>query len=142
MIVDFFSWQEPLKPLQTWLFNTKENPADIITGTNEMNVINVINDMTYLEPPFLCQISEIWDHNLEWNHNDSQCLSEWGSIFHEQDDDTYVLIATDGTPSIGNLIDIVTYDASFKLLRITALILKFVHNIHQRMRERMSAISL
>ena len=61
--------------------------------------------------------------------------------FHAEvkDDDTYVLSATDdtpGVPSVGNLIDIDTYDTSFKLLRITALILKFVNHTRQPMQRR------
>ena len=121
--------------------NTKENLADIITRTNEMNVIN---DMTWLKPPFLRQISGVETTTLNetmMTFNVSRNGAQYSMSkedFHDEvkDDDTYVLIATRDTPSVCNLIDTDSYHTSFKLLTIIALILKFVHNIHQWMQRR------
>ena len=125
--------------------NTKENPADVITRASSMNIIN---DVTWLEPPFLRDISKVEpttldDATMTLKVQNGETYDVPHEDFHAEtkDETDHVMVAAElrKLPSVGNLIDIETFDNSFKLFRITALVSRFVNNTRRQIERRKNA---
>ena len=125
--------------------NTKENPADIITRTASMNIIN---DVSWLEPPFLRDTQKVETTTMDeatmtLKVRDGATYPVPREDFHAEtkDETDHVMLAAESRdrPCLSNLIDIDTFDTSFKLFRITALVLRFVNNTRRQIKRRKDA---
>ena len=131
--------------MDKWTYvNTKENPADIIT---RQNCMNIINDTTWLEPPFLRHCSPKESMILEDDVTGVYLVrGEGGEKLHVEENDflsemkketTHVNISINYLEQrVSNLIDPGRIDSSFKLFRITALVMKFINNTKKKIEAR------
>ena len=123
--------------------NTKENPADIITRQNSMNVINHV---TWLEPPFLQGVQTKEPIHLEDDVSGMFLVRGVRERFHVEEEDflsevkietAHVHVCTDRPEQrVSNVLDPDTFNSSFKLFRVTALVLRFINNMKRKIMVR------
>ena len=131
--------------------NTKKNPADIITRAASMNVIN---DVTWLEPPFVREATNV-ETTLDGEKMTLKTRNSDADTFEifDVDEERFraeakeishvTSIATDAESRVdnrvGNIINLEAYSSSYKLFRITAYVKRFITNTKYHVSMRKNA---
>ena len=114
----------------------KQNPADLPSrGTNAKDLTN--NAIWWNGPEFLYQPETEWPANESTHFGDEEALKEAArnavNITHSLVNST---ANEPSTPRVDNLIDITRFSDLTKLLRVTALVIKFVNNLKNTARTK------
>ena len=116
----------------------KQNPADLPSrGTSAKDLTN--NAIWWNGPEFLYQPETEWPANEPTHFGNEEALKEAAK---NAENITHSLVSTANeptTPRVDNLIDITRFSDLTKLLRVTALVVKFVNKLKNPVRSKSSS---